>query len=190
MKDPGRKKVCGAKLRGKNANCQKPPMANGRCRLHGGATPSGPDNANFKHGRYADAFKGSMVARWDNVQQDVKPLDMVPDLLVQRVMLTEYLAQLTNRSKIKLPELINASNLAQDAVKSAAIIAQARQKTALTIAEIKFFKQGMMMLLEKYVPDPDQQRNFIADLSALIPEPDESEAVEPYELSAGTSKTS
>jgi hypothetical protein len=38
---------CGAKTRSGKA-CQKPGMANGRCRLHGGLTP-------IKHGRYSKA---------------------------------------------------------------------------------------------------------------------------------------
>lgn len=184
------RKVCGAKLRGKNKTCQMSPMANGRCRLHGGATPSGPDSANYKHGRYADAFKGQMLAHFEQMQRDENPLDMVPDLLVQRAMTQTYLTAVTARSKPKLNELMNASALAQDAVKSAAIIAQTRQKQALTLAEIKFIQKGMMMLMEKYVPDPEQRRNFIADLTALIPEPNGTQADEPAELSAGTSAAS
>lgn len=179
-------KVCGAKLRGKDRTCQKAPMANGRCSLHGGLTPSGPESANYKHGRYAEAFKGQLAARFKKHGADPQPLDMIADLNVQRTLLEEYLSQLTNGRKIKLNELINASSLAQDAVKSAAIITQSRQKTALTFAEIKFIKQGMLMLLEKYVPDPDQRRNFIAELGTLIPERNDAEAPEPAELSTGS----
>lgn len=190
MKDPKGKQVCGAKLRGKSATCQKPPMENGRCRLHGGATPSGPDNANFKHGKYADVFKGRMLERFERMQKDPRPLDMVPDLLVQRTLLETYLDEVSNRKKIKLSELMNASALAQDAVRSAATITQARQKQALTLAEIKFIQKGMMMLMEKYVPDPDDRRNFIEELYTLVPETDGTETDEPAELPAGTSATS
>lgn len=188
MKTP--RKVCGAKLRGKNAFCQKSPMANGRCRLHGGATPSGPDSANYKHGRYAEAFKGQLAEKFKKHSDDPQPLDMITDLNVQRTLLEEYLSQLSSRKKVRLNELINASSLAQDAVKSAAIITQTRQKTAFTMAEAKFIKQGFLMLMEKYVPDPDERRNFIADLSALIPERYDSEEDEPAKLPASTETTS
>ena len=40
--------LCGAKLRGKDAHCQKYGMFNGRCRLHGGLSPKGSDHWNFK----------------------------------------------------------------------------------------------------------------------------------------------
>lgn len=41
---------CGAKLRGKDAYCQKHGMANGKCRLHGGLSPKGSDHWNWQHG--------------------------------------------------------------------------------------------------------------------------------------------
>ena len=181
-------KVCGAKLRKKpGRTCQSTQlMSNGRCRLHGGKTHSGPDSANYKHGKYADAFKGQMRQRFERMSQDANPLDMLPDLHVQRTLLETYLDEIGNRKKIKLNELINASNLAQDAVKSAATITQARQKQALTLAEIKFIQKGMMMLMEKYVPDPNQRRNFIEELYTLVPETDGTEADEPAELPAST----
>jgi hypothetical protein len=39
---------CNAKLRNKNAYCQKHGMANGRCRLHGGLSPKGSDHWNYR----------------------------------------------------------------------------------------------------------------------------------------------
>lgn len=190
MKDKPKGKVCGAKLRGKNAHCQKAPMANGRCRLHGGKTPSGPESPHFRHGRYAEAFKGVMRERFERMQNEKNPLDMVTDLNVQKALMEEYLDQITNRKKIRLSELMNASALAQDAVKSAAVIVSTRQKQALTLAEIMFIKKSMMLLLEKYVPDPNQRRNFITELGTLIPERNDPDADEPAELPAGATPAS
>lgn len=42
------KKVCGAKLRGKNATCKRWAMENGRCKFHGGATPKGIASPHWK----------------------------------------------------------------------------------------------------------------------------------------------
>ena len=44
---------CGARTR-QHTPCRSPAMANGRCRMHGGASPGAPKgNANaYKHGRY------------------------------------------------------------------------------------------------------------------------------------------
>jgi hypothetical protein len=51
---PKKPKTCGAKLRGKDARCRKPPIKGmKRCRLHGGKTPSGTASPHWKTGRYS-----------------------------------------------------------------------------------------------------------------------------------------
>lgn len=51
---------CGAKTRG-GGSCNSPAMPNGRCRMHGGASPGAPKgskNGMYRHGRYtAEAAK-------------------------------------------------------------------------------------------------------------------------------------
>jgi len=42
MKNPMKPNVCGAHARTTGSPCQKPPMANGRCRLHGGLSTGRP----------------------------------------------------------------------------------------------------------------------------------------------------
>lgn len=184
------KKVCGAKLRGKDRTCQKAPMANGRCRLHGGATPNGPDSANYKHGRYADVFKGKMADRFQRAQADTQPMDLLPELYAQRAVFETYLDEVGNRQKLKLNELLNAAALAQDVVRTGTMITKIRSDQALTIAEIKFFQKSITLLLEKYVPDPDNRRNFIEELSALIPGGDQTAEDEAAVLPARAGKAS
>ena len=53
---PGPYTRCGAKKRN-GEPCQGAAMPNGRCRLHGGKTPTGPALPQFKHGRYSKCFK-------------------------------------------------------------------------------------------------------------------------------------
>jgi hypothetical protein len=48
---------CGAKTR-KKTPCLSPAMPNGRCRMHGGASPGAPSgsaNGNYQHGHYTKA---------------------------------------------------------------------------------------------------------------------------------------
>jgi hypothetical protein len=40
--------LCGARLRGRDAFCQKHGMLNGRCRLHGGLSLKGSDHWNYR----------------------------------------------------------------------------------------------------------------------------------------------
>jgi hypothetical protein len=45
---------CGAYARTTGEPCKAPAMANGRCRMHGGASPGAPKgerNGNYRHGR-------------------------------------------------------------------------------------------------------------------------------------------
>lgn len=53
--------LCGAKLRGRDAYCQKHGMLNGRCRLHGGLSPKGRDHWNFQHGYATREYRKSTV---------------------------------------------------------------------------------------------------------------------------------
>jgi hypothetical protein len=43
--------TCNAKTRA-HGRCQKLPMGNGRCNLHGGKSLGGPAHPNYKHGKY------------------------------------------------------------------------------------------------------------------------------------------
>jgi hypothetical protein len=47
---------CGAKTRS-GKPCRSPAMPNGRCRMHGGASPGAPKgkaNGNYRHGRFTN----------------------------------------------------------------------------------------------------------------------------------------
>ena len=61
-----RAKRCGARTRS-GKPCQSPAMANGRCRMHGGASPGAPKgNQNaLKHGRYT----AEAIARRRSISQ-------------------------------------------------------------------------------------------------------------------------
>lgn len=161
-------KTCGARTRS-GTPCRKAAMPNGRCRLHGGKTPSGPDSPHYRHGRYANVFKGQLAEKFSAAQGEEKPLDLLPELQVQRTLLAQYIERVSNKASPGINDLKNISDLVDDVVRTAATIAKVRNETALTIAEIKFIQDGMMRLMEKYVPNPDARRNFIGELRSLIP---------------------
>lgn len=179
------KEFCGAKLRGKDRTCRKSPMANGRCRLHGGLTPSGPESANYVHGRYAESFKGVLAEKFKEAEGDGKPLDLLPELYVQRALLSQYIETVTKKKTPGIVDLKRISMLVEDVVKTAATIAKVRNDTALTIAEVRFFQSSVTRLLEKYVPDPDKRRNFISELYTLIPGRDGTEGRQDEESAIG-----
>jgi len=148
-------------------------MANGRCRLHGGATPSGPDSANFKHGKYARVFQGKLAEKFNLTKDDPTPLDLMSELAVQKAVLEQYIEIVSSKKRLKLTELQSLSDLTQDVVKTGTMIAKMHNDAALTATEIKFIQIGMTKLLEKYVPDPDKRRSFIEELRRFLPQRDD-----------------
>ena len=53
------KPECGARTRSGDP-CRQNPMRNGRCRMHGGASPAGRKHWNYKHGQWT---KGAIALR-------------------------------------------------------------------------------------------------------------------------------
>lgn len=62
-------KHCGAKTRA-GGQCKAPAMANGRCRVHGGASTGAPKNNRnaITHGFYSDALQPEEKALWERVK--------------------------------------------------------------------------------------------------------------------------
>ena len=67
--DSGRP-ICGAKRRADGQPCQRAPMPNGRCYLHGGKTPGGIASASWKHGKYSNALPNRMRADYEASLRD------------------------------------------------------------------------------------------------------------------------
>jgi hypothetical protein len=73
--EPAEKRTCGAKNR-EGKPCRKPPMkGKTRCRLHGGATPTGT-KGNLKHGLYAAHLTEAEKDAWNDI-----PIGVVDDEL-------------------------------------------------------------------------------------------------------------
>lgn len=179
------KRICGAKLRGKKKFCQKPPMANGRCRLHGGATPNGPENKNFKHGRYAAAFQGQLAEKYNKSVEDEKPMDLQDELAVLRALNEHLIEMASARKRLRLTDLANIATQTSAVISAAAKIARMRNDDALTMNEVRFVQTRMIQLMEKYVPDPDQRRALIDELRGLLPGRHAAREDEPAVLPAG-----
>jgi len=58
--------VCGARTK-RGVPCRTRPMANGRCRMHGGKAPRGPDAPRYRHGRYSRYLTGTLKVRYDEM---------------------------------------------------------------------------------------------------------------------------
>ena len=69
---------CGAKLRCKDASCNKPAMANKkRCRLHGGLSLAGKDHPQYTHGRRSYEY----IARGKEARERIRELLLLGRML-------------------------------------------------------------------------------------------------------------
>lgn len=103
MAKRGRKKAtelpegpfCGAKSKRTGKPCTNQPMANGRCRLHGGKSlPPGPLNPNFIHGRYSKYLPESIRARVEEAAADPHLLSIRRQIEIVDVRFTMLLERL------------------------------------------------------------------------------------------------
>ncbi|KKK60452.1 hypothetical protein LCGC14_3024210 [marine sediment metagenome] len=160
---------CGAKTRGgtpckHEAGWGTEHFGEGKCKLHGGASNGRPPI----HGRYATVLKGKLRKRFEALNDDLDPLDLLPDLQVQRTLLTEYISRFPEDVNISGKDLKIISDLTRDVVRTAEKIVRMRNETVLTTAEIALIRVGMKELMKDYV-DPDRHGAYLADLRAFIP---------------------
>jgi len=83
-------RACGAKTR-RETRCRCPAMPNGRCKLHGGRSPTGPASVHYRHGGRTRAS--------DQVSKDLTQLARLMRM-VEKIppgqMVTQEIAELEN----------------------------------------------------------------------------------------------
>lgn len=88
-----RQRLCGAKTRA-GTPCRGFAMPNGRCRNHGGLTPSGIASPHFRHGRYSKDFPARLAARYEDAITDPDLLRLDAEIHLVDVLIRERLAAL------------------------------------------------------------------------------------------------
>jgi len=77
-------------------------MANGKCRAHGGATPSGIACVNTRHGRYSKSLPVRLQARFEEAATDPDLLNMREDIALLDARLSDVLEQASNQESGEL----------------------------------------------------------------------------------------
>lgn len=85
-------KTCGAKTRS-GKPCQNAPMANGRCRMHGGATPKGVASPAFKTGRYSRYLPERLMERYQDALHDEDLLNLRHEVALVDTRIADLLEQ-------------------------------------------------------------------------------------------------
>ncbi len=66
-------------------------MPNGRCRMHGGATPHGPDLPQYKTGRYSKYLPARLAGRYQEAQADSELLALREEVVLTDARLADVL---------------------------------------------------------------------------------------------------
>ena len=85
--------ACGAATRA-NGACRRAPMPNGRCRMHGGATPVGMALPQTKHGRYSKYLPTRLAGRYAEALADRQLLELREEVSLLDARLAEVLGRL------------------------------------------------------------------------------------------------
>lgn len=85
------KDICGAKTR-KGTPCQKAPMKNGRCALHGGKSLKGAAHPNFQGKGFSDYLPERLVKIYDSVEADSEHNILSRNIRLREMFIREKLA--------------------------------------------------------------------------------------------------
>ncbi len=155
--------ICGAKTR-QGGKCQKSPMPNGRCHLHGGKTPKGVDSVHWKHGRYSSYLPAHLQESIGELEQ-YSLLDLADELQTQRLLISSYMQKWRDGDQPMQEQNLSAMIGWMDTVgKMVERIMKIRNETAMTATEIAHLQAKTLDVARKYIDDPNLVRQFIIEL--------------------------
>jgi hypothetical protein len=94
-------------------------MENGRCRMHGGATPTGIASANYKHGRYSKVMPTRLQERYAEATSDPALLELREDVALIDARLSDLLGRVDSGESGALWRELQANRLAYYAARRA-----------------------------------------------------------------------
>lgn len=101
------KPLCGAKTRN-GGKCRQPPLANGRCRLHGGKASFGKANGRYVDGRYSKYLPTKLQSRFAEAFADPALLELKPEIALIDGRMSELLETLNDKASVDFGELWGA----------------------------------------------------------------------------------
>lgn len=99
--------ICGAKRKRGQGICRVTAIyQNGRCRVHGGPTPSGPDSANFQHGGYSKwgVLPKNLAEHYARTRQqsDTALMSLTDEIALIDARLSQLMGELEPAGTVKL----------------------------------------------------------------------------------------
>lgn len=173
---------CGAKTRDGDP-CHNPPVTGAnRCRMHGGKSLRGENSPTYKHGRDSRYMQAEIMRKLETVEEEGDPLDLVPELDLQRALLGKFLSNFREGHALSAYEIGFMIDWSESIGRTAERIVKMRNSTALTAAEIALIASRLPEIVARFIDDPYKQNAFLDALFSGLGYADESQ---PRQLADG-----
>ena len=165
--------ICGAKTRAGHP-CRQRPMRNGRCRMHGGATPRGMASPHFKHGRYSKDLPVRLAAVYEQVRGDDDLLAVRDEAALLQARIGELLmsldaddaAESEERIWREVVRMIDALRQASESERKRLVDLQAM----VTVEEAMAFAAALVSVVQRHARDPATLRAMQTDMQRIFEE--------------------
>lgn len=162
--------TCGAKTRG-GAPCKNAAMPNGRCRMHGGKTPSGIASPHFKTGRYSKSIPTRLAAVYEASKDDPDLLALDDEIALTDAQINIVLSELeagdvdTRAAKRhELDTLIERRRRLVDSETRRRVNAQ----EMMSAQEVLTFIGAVVGIIRSHVQDPRTLAAIARDIEGLV----------------------
>ena len=96
---------CGARVKSRPGDfCTVPPMPNGRCYRHGGASRAGIAHPNFRHGRRSKVLRGVNLDDYHAALEDTNIHDLTDELALTDALLNRLVEKIGSGDSLRLIE--------------------------------------------------------------------------------------
>lgn len=159
------KKVCGARKKSDGKPCQRPAgwgtshVGEGRCKLHGGASP-------IKHGRYSK-LSNPLGIKIQEHMEDTNPLDMIAELATLKALLERWLEK-NGDEGMEAQAMTGAIPLIDGIRKTVDTIHKMQTRELLTGREMELGILEIVRIIGEEVKDPDTVNRIAARLSTAF----------------------
>lgn len=164
---------CGAKTRA-GGLCKRAPMANGRCRLHGGLTPSGVAAPSFRHGRYSKYLPGGLLERYRTALGDQELLGLRDEIALVDARLQELVEALPDATAASTEEIREAWGEVLHVTGQRRVLVESERKRLVETQQMISSERAMVLVtalvdvVRRHVRDHDTLRAISGDLGGLL----------------------
>jgi hypothetical protein len=157
--------TCGAKTKRSGDPCPRPPMANGRCYHHGGASTAG----NFKTGLHSVRYRSKLAERAAEFMADPEPGNLAHELAMARALFQEFSSRFDTFTA-RGEDIGSMMAILSEITRIVERMAKIEDRHAITMAEVKYLTARMADILVKYVP-ADRRTLALDELEGVLRTP-------------------